>query len=89
MKDILTEVEDERFEPLDTIIELAEDYSMEAMLYAIQYVCEMASKQEEYCEACKAEHSWLGLEIRMLLSRYEARFPTGNTYHINSRGVEV
>jgi hypothetical protein len=89
MKDIITQVDDESFEPLDTIIELAEDYSMEAMLYAIQYICDLASKQDGYCEACKAEHSWLVLEIKQLLSRYETRFPVGNQYHINSRPVEV
>jgi hypothetical protein len=89
MKDIITQVNVERFEPLDTLVELTDDYTKEAILYAIQYICELDSEREGYCEACEVEHEWLALEIKGLLSRYEARFPTGNQYHINSRGVEV
>jgi hypothetical protein len=97
MKNIINEVpetihgegEEHRMEPLSTLLDLADDYSMLELIKILHLIAECDSQEEDACDNCREQSAWISLQLQEVLAKYELRFPRNAVSKINSGMVEV
>jgi hypothetical protein len=83
------EGEEPRMEPLSTLLDLADDYSMLELIEILQLIAECDSQEKDACDNCREQSAWISLQLQEVLAKYDIRFPRNAVSKINSGMVEV
>jgi hypothetical protein len=88
-KTIHGEEEEPRIEPLSTLLDLADDYSLLELIKVLYLIAELYSEQNDACDKCREENAWISLQLQEVLAKYDIRFPRNAVAKINCGMVKV
>jgi hypothetical protein len=76
MKDIITDQEDILFEPLKTIMALADTYGRLQVVAAIHELLEFDLEKIAHCARCRGKAELLYRGLGQLIAAYQREFPS-------------
>jgi hypothetical protein len=91
MKDEILDQEDQRLQPISTLMKLAEDYGNLTLINAVTHLFAMEVEEDRCCVTCQRKAVWMLERLARLLNDFEEEFPPApavtKVNHPGTRGI--